>query len=87
MNRCWWRVNDNMCPGLAMADENGFVMSYEDAYNLVAETYPGYLEVNESCKITDWQAAIHIYHANEQIMVLLNKSMLDEDIDYLQLKW
>jgi hypothetical protein len=57
-------VNDNMCPGLAMADENGFVMSYEDAYNLVAETYPGYLEVNESCKITDWQAAKHIYHAN-----------------------
>ena len=80
-------VNDNMCPGLAMADENGFVMSYEDAYNLVAETYSGYLEVNESCKITDWQAAKHIYHANEQIMVLLNKSMLDEDIDYLQLKW
>jgi hypothetical protein len=57
-------VNDNMCPGLAMADENGFVMSYEYAYNLVAETYPGYLEVNESCKITDWQAAKHIYHAN-----------------------
>jgi hypothetical protein len=57
-------VNDNMCPGLSMADENGFVMSYEDAYNLVAETYPGYLEVNESYKITDWQAAKHIYHAN-----------------------
>ena len=57
-------VNDNMCPGLAMSDENGFVMSYEDAYNLVAETYPGYLEMNESCKITDWQAAKHIYHAN-----------------------
>ena len=45
-------VNDNMCPGLAMADENGFVMSYQEAHNLVAETYPGYLEVNESCKIT-----------------------------------
>ena len=57
-------VNDNMCPGLTMADENGFVMSYQEAHNLVAETYPGYLEVNESCKITDWQAAKHIYHAN-----------------------
>ena len=45
-------VSDNMCP--AMADENGFVMSYEDAYNLVSDTYPGYLEVNKSCKITDW---------------------------------
>ena len=57
-------VNDNMCPGLPMADENGFVMSYQEAHNLVAETYPGYLEVNENYKITDWQAAKHIYHAN-----------------------
>ncbi len=32
-------VNDNMCPGLSMADENGFVMNYEDVYNLIAETY------------------------------------------------
>jgi hypothetical protein len=73
-------VNDNMCPGLSMVDENGFVMSYEDAYNLVTETYPGYLEVNESCKITDWQAAKHIYIMRmgwvltQQIMVLLNRS-------------
>ena len=57
-------VNDNICPGLAMADENGYVISYEEARNLVAETYPGYLEVNENCKITDWQAAKHMYHAN-----------------------
>lgn len=55
-------VNDNLCP--AMADQNGFVMSYEDAYNLVAETYSGYLQVKKSCKITDCQAAKHIYHAN-----------------------
>ena len=48
----------------ASADENGFVMSYQEALNLVAETYPGYLQVNENCKITDWQAAKHIYHAN-----------------------
>lgn len=39
-------VNDNMCPGLAMEDQNGFVMSYEDARNLVAETYPGSLHKN-----------------------------------------
>ena len=57
-------VKGNMCSGLSMADENGFVMSYEDATILVAETYPGYLEVNKSYKITDWQAAKHIYHAN-----------------------
>lgn len=39
-------------------------MSYQEAHDLVAETYSGYLEVNESCKITDWQAAKHIYYAN-----------------------
>ena len=47
-----------------MADKNGFVMSYEEAYNLVAETYPGYVQVDENCKITYWQAATHMYHAN-----------------------
>ena len=56
-------VTDDMCPGPKMADENGFVMSYREAYNLVAETYPGYMQVDENCKITDWQAAKHIYHA------------------------
>ena len=55
-------INENMSP--ATPNENGFVMSYQEAHNLVAETYPGYLEVNESCKITDWQVAKHIYYAN-----------------------
>ena len=57
------RVSDDTCPRLEMPDENGFVMSYQEAHDLVAETYPGYLEVSENCKITDWQAAKHIYHA------------------------
>jgi len=57
-------ISDEMCPGSEMADENGFVMSYDEAYNLVAETYPGYMQVDENCKITDWQAVKHIYHAN-----------------------
>jgi len=57
------RFNE-MCPGREMADKNGFVMNYEKAYNLVAETYPGYVQVDENCKITDWQAAKHAYHAN-----------------------
>ena len=56
-------VNEDMCPGLKMKDENGFVMSYRDAYNLVAETYPGIFEIDENCKISDWQAAKHMYHA------------------------
>ena len=57
-------VTDEMCPSPEMADENGFVMSYEEAHNLVAETYPGYMQVDENCKITDWQAAKHIYHSS-----------------------
>jgi hypothetical protein len=38
-------------------DGKSFVMNYEDAYNLVKETYPDYLKVNESYQITDEQAA------------------------------
>lgn len=54
------RMNE-MCP--IQGDENDFVMSYNEAYKLVAETYMGYLEVNENCKITDCQSAKHSYHA------------------------
>jgi len=57
-------VTDEMCPDPEMADENGYVMSYEEARNLVAETSPGYMQVDENCKITDWQAAKHIYHSS-----------------------
>jgi hypothetical protein len=57
-------VTDEMCPGPEMADENGYVMSYQEARNLVADTYPGYMQVDENCKITDWQAAKHIYHSS-----------------------
>ena len=53
------RINQ-MCA--ASADENGFVMSYDEAYNLVKETYSGSMQVTEDFKITDWQAASHLYH-------------------------
>ena len=46
----------------ASADENGFVMSYDEAYNLIKETYSGSMEVTEDLRITDWQAASHLYH-------------------------
>lgn len=46
----------------ASADENGFVMSYDEAYNLVKETYSGSMQVTENFKITNWQAASHLYH-------------------------
>ena len=39
-------------------------MSYDEAYNLVEETYNGSMQVTEDFKITDWQAASHLYHGN-----------------------
>jgi len=51
---------NEMCPN--QPDKDGFVMSYQDAYDLVAETYTGYIQVNDNCRIPDWQSAKHIYH-------------------------
>ena len=53
---------DRMKLCAASANENGFVMSYDEAYNLVKETYSGSMQVTEDFKITDWQAASHLYH-------------------------
>ena len=38
------------------------VMNYDEAYNLVKKTYSGSMQVTENFKITDWQAASHLYH-------------------------
>ena len=48
----------------ASADENGFVMDYDEAYNLVKETYSGSMQITEDFKISEWQAASHLYHGN-----------------------
>ena len=37
----------------AGGDENDFVMIYDEAYNLVKETYSGSMQVTENFKITD----------------------------------
>lgn len=52
-------IMKQMCA--ASAYENGFVMNYDEAYNLVKETYSGSMQVTEDFKITDWQAASHLY--------------------------
>jgi hypothetical protein len=39
-------------------------MDSDEAYNLVKETYPGSVQVTKDYKITDWQAASHLYHGN-----------------------
>ena len=48
----------------ASADENGFVMSYDEAVKLLQETYRGSIQVTEDFRIGDWQAASHLYHGN-----------------------
>lgn len=48
----------------ASADENGFVMSYDEAIKLLQETYSGSMQVTEDLRIDDWQAASHLYHGN-----------------------
>ncbi|MGK0448858.1 MAG: hypothetical protein ACJA2M_002659 [Polaribacter sp.] len=55
-------ITDTMCPNPDMADENGFIMSYEESHNLVADTYSGYMQITEDLKITDWQGAKKAYH-------------------------
>ena len=48
----------------ASADENGFVMSYDEAIKLLQETYPRSMQVTKDFRIGDWQAASHLYHGN-----------------------
>lgn len=48
----------------ASADENGFVMSRDEAIKLLQKTYPGSMQVTEDFRIGDWQAASHLYHGN-----------------------
>ncbi len=60
-----------MC--MASADENGFVMTYDEAYNLIKETYPDFMQVTEDCKITEWQGAKKAYHFQKGLGIDLSK--------------
>ena len=46
----------------ASADENGFLMSRDEALKLVSDTYGGSTQITEDCKVTDWQIAKKAYH-------------------------
>jgi hypothetical protein len=46
----------------AVADQNGFVMDYDQALNLVKEIYSGSMQITEDLKIPDWQGAKKAYH-------------------------
>ena len=70
----------------ASADENGFVMNYDEAYNLIKETYGGSMQITEDCKITDWQGAKKSYHFQKDFGIDLGKyqNISKEDLVSLQ---
>lgn len=43
--------------------QSEYVMTKPEALELIAKTYPGQIEVTANERITDWQAAKHLYHA------------------------
>lgn len=48
----------------ASADENGFIMSYSEAYDLIKNTYSKSLQINDEYAIEYWQVCKKVYHAN-----------------------
>lgn len=42
--------------------QSQYVMTEQQALNLIAKAYPGEIKVTDNEKITYWQAAKHIYH-------------------------
>ena len=55
----------------ALADENGFVMAYDQAYNLIHETYPHFIKITRDCRFSDWQAAKKAYHGQKGFGIVL----------------
>ena len=70
----------------ASADENGFVMSYDEAYNLIKETYVSSRQITEYCRITDWQGGKKAYHFQKGFGIDLGKyqNISKEDLVSLQ---
>jgi len=59
-------------------DENGFVMTYDEAYNLIKETYNGALQITPECKISDWQCAKKAYHFQNGFGIDLDSYPIDK---------
>lgn len=57
----------------ASSDENGFVMSYDEAFKLISDTYPGSTKINEDFKVSDWQIAKKAYHFQQGFNIDLDK--------------
>ena len=70
----------------ATPDENGFVMDYDEAFNLIKETYPGFMQITDQCKVTEWQGAKKSYHFQKGFGIDLDKypGITKEDLVTLQ---
>ena len=70
----------------ASADEHSFVMSYDEALNLIKETYSSSMQITEDCKLTDWQVAKKVQHFQKRFGIDLNKysGISKEDLVTLQ---
>jgi len=73
-----------MC--MSSEDENGFVMSYDEAYNLIKETYPDSMQITGDCRFSDWQGAKKAYHGQKGFGIDLDKyvNFSKEDLVTLQ---
>ena len=70
----------------ASADENGFVIDYDEAYNLIKETYSGSMQITEDYKVSDWQSAKKAYHIQKGFGIDIDKydNISKEDLINLQ---
>jgi hypothetical protein len=55
------------------ADENGFVIDYDQAFNLIKETYTNSKQITADCVFSDWQAAKKAYHGQKGFDIDLGK--------------
>lgn len=73
-----------MC--VASPDENNCVMTYDEAYKLVKETYCGSIRITEECSMSAWQCAKKAYHFQKGFNIDLNnyENISKEDLVTLQ---
>ena len=57
----------------ANSEESGYIMDYDEAYNIIKQTYSGCVKITEDCKISDWQAAKKAYHFQKGFGIDLDK--------------
>jgi hypothetical protein len=74
----------HMC--MSSPDENGFVMDYDQALNLIKETYTNSRQITADCEFSDWQAAKKAYHGQKGFGIDLGKyeNFSKEDLVALQ---